>query len=74
MNDDQNLLQIVQSQFCQIMNLNSFLYRIADIILPEVASRYEYILISLYHPNYTYIGDTICTFLNFCTRWGQIGK
>ena len=60
MNDDQNLLQMVQSQFCQTMNLNSFPYRIADIILPEVASGYVYMLISIRHPNFVYIGETKC--------------
>ena len=60
MNDDENLLQIVQSDFCQVMNQISFPYRIADINLLDITSRYVYMLISLRHQNFTYIGETIC--------------
>jgi predicted GIY-YIG superfamily endonuclease len=42
------------------MSMNSFPYRICDIPLPEVASGYVYMLVSLRHRNYTYIGTTKC--------------
>lgn len=42
------------------MNQNSFPYRICDISLPDVATGYVYMLVSLRHPNYSYIGQTSC--------------
>ena len=42
------------------MNQNSYPFRICDFALPQICSGYVYILILLRHPNYSYIGETIC--------------
>lgn len=42
------------------MDQNAFPFRICDITLPVVSSGYVYMLISLRHPNYSYIGTTSC--------------
>ena len=44
----------------QILTQASFPYRIADVVLPQCNTGYVYMLISLRHPNYTYIGTTLC--------------
>ena len=46
------------------MNQNAFPFQICDITLPVVSSGYVYMLISLRHPNYSYIGTTAC----ICSR------
>ena len=42
------------------LNQNSYPFRICDLQLPIVSSGYVYMLLSLRHPNYTYIGTTKC--------------
>ena len=42
------------------INQNSFPFRICDVTLPVVNSGYVYMLVSLRHPNYSYIGTTSC--------------
>ena len=44
----------------QILTQTSFPYRIADVVLPQCNTGYVYMLISLRHPNFTYIGTTLC--------------
>ena len=44
----------------QVFNQDTYPFRICDIQLPMVSSGYVYILVSLRHPNYTYIGTTKC--------------
>ena len=50
----------VQQSTTQDINQNSYSFRIADVQLPDVQSGYVYMLISLRHPNFAYIGETIC--------------
>ena len=44
----------------QILTQASFPYQIADVVLPQCNTGYVYMLISLRHPNFTYIGTTLC--------------
>ena len=44
----------------QILTQVSFPYRIADVVLPQCNTCYVYMLLSLRHPNFTYIGTTLC--------------
>ena len=44
----------------QNLNQNHYPFRVNDVQLPDVQSGYVYMLISLRHPNFSYIGETIC--------------
>ena len=50
----------MQRPTTQNLNQNHYPFRVNDVQLPNVQSGYVYMLISLRHPNFSYIGETIC--------------
>ena len=61
-NNDHDINQnnAMQRPTTQNLNQNNYPFRVNDVQLPDVQSGYVYMLISLCHPNFSYIGETIC--------------